>query len=80
MDACTTPTLFLHSDEDYRCWMAEGLQMVNALLQHGVPTRMILFHGENHELSRSGMPAHRIRRLQEITDWFARYAGEPQKS
>lgn len=73
MDRCTTPTLFLHADEDYRCWMAEGLQMVNALMQHGVPTRMILFHGENHELSRSGMPAHRIRRLREITDWFNAY-------
>ena len=44
----------------------------------GVPTRMCLFHGENHELSRSGKPKHRIRRLREITSWFDHYLkGEP---
>ena len=74
----TTPTLFIHSDEDYRCPMAEGIQMYTALADRGVPTRLCLFHGENHELSRSGKPAHRVRRLQEITDWFGKYsrAGE----
>lgn len=65
-----TPTLFIHSDEDYRCWMAEGLQMFAALKMHGIPTRMCLFSGANHELSRSGKPVNRIRRLREITDWF----------
>jgi dipeptidyl aminopeptidase/acylaminoacyl peptidase len=29
-----------------------------------------MFRGENHELSRSGKPKHRIRRLREITEWF----------
>ena len=68
-----TPTLFLHSDQDFRCWMAEGLQMFTALKLHGVQTRLCLFHGENHELSRSGTPRHRIRRLKEMTDWFQKY-------
>ena len=72
-DKVTTPTLFLHSDEDYRCWMAEAVQMYTALQIHNVPTRLCLFHGENHELSRSGKPKHRIRRLQEITGWFEQY-------
>ena len=67
------PTLFLHSDEDYRCPLSEGYQMYAALQQRGVETRMIIFHGENHELSRSGKPRHRIRRLQEITQWFERH-------
>ena len=70
----TTPTLFIHSDEDYRCPMAEGLQMYTALVDRGVPARLCLFHGENHELSRSGKPKHRGRRLQEITDWFEKYS------
>ena len=69
-DKATTPTLFIHSDMDYRCWMAEGLQMFTALKLHGVPARLCLFHGENHELSRSGRPLHRLRRIQEITDWL----------
>ena len=54
--------------------MADAIQMLQALLMHGVPARMCLFHGENHELSRSGKPKHRIRRLKEITDWFDQYA------
>ena len=72
-DKCVTPTLFIHSDEDYRCWMAEGLQMYTALKVHGCAARLCLFHGENHELSRSGKPKHRARRLKEITDWFDKY-------
>lgn len=69
-DKVVTPTLFLHSDEDYRCWMVEGIQMYTALQMHGVETRMCLFHGESHELSRSGKPHNRVRRLKEITEWF----------
>mgnify|MGYP005769070159 CR=1 FL=1 len=69
-----TPTLFIHSDEDYRCPLAEGLQMYTSLAALGVPTRLCLFHGENHELSRSGKPQHRVRRLTEITNWFEKYA------
>ena len=69
-----TPTLFIHSDEDYRCPLAEGLQMFTSLAAKGVPTRLCLFHGENHELSRSGKPQHRVRRLTEITNWFEKYA------
>ena len=69
----TTPTLFIHSDEDYRCPVDQGLQMYAALVDRGVPARLCLFHGENHELSRSGKPKHRIRRLTEITNWFEKY-------
>ena len=65
-----TPTLFIQSDEDYRCWMSDAIQMYSALKQNGTPTRMVLFHGENHELSRSGKPENRVTRLREIGDWF----------
>ena len=69
-DKVKTPTLFIHSEEDYRCWLAEGLQMFTALKYHGIEARLCMFRGENHELSRSGKPKHRIRRLTEITNWF----------
>ena len=75
-DRCTTLTLFIHSEEDYRCWMVEALQMYSTLIHHGVPTRLCLFHGENHELSRGGKPKGRIRRLQEITAWMDKYLKE----
>lgn len=71
-----TPTLFIQSDEDYRCWMSGAIQMFNALQQNGVPSRIALFHGETHELSRSGRPHNRISRLTEIGDWFEKYLKE----
>jgi dipeptidyl aminopeptidase/acylaminoacyl peptidase len=72
-DRIKTPTLVLHSDNDYRCPAAEGIQMFYALRHFGIPSRLCVFHGENHELSRSGKPKNRIRRLREITDWMDRY-------
>lgn len=69
-----TPTLIIHSEEDHRCPIAEGYQLYTALVYLRVPTRMVVFHGENHELSRTGKPAHRLRRLEEITGWFEKYA------
>ena len=74
-DQVKTPTLFLHSFEDYRCPVDQGYQMYSALIAHGVESRLVLFRGENHELSRSGKPKHRIRRLNEITTWFEQHRG-----
>ncbi len=68
-----TPTLFIHSNEDYRCPMEQGMQLFTALKEKGVPARFVYFKGENHELSRSGKPMHRKKRLQEITDWMEKY-------
>ena len=69
-DRVKTPTLFIHSFEDYRCPIDQGYQMFTALVAHGVESKMVCFRGENHELSRSGKPAHRLKRLNEITAWF----------
>ncbi|MDY2918453.1 MAG: S9 family peptidase [Anaerococcus sp.] len=69
----TTPTLFIHSDEDYRCPLEQGLQMYTRIKLNGVDTKMYIFHGENHELSRSGRPKGRLKRLSEIKAWFDKY-------
>ncbi|MCM1992186.1 S9 family peptidase [Oceanirhabdus seepicola] len=69
-DKVKTPTLFIHADEDYRCYFAEGIQMFTALKYHNVESKFCIFKGENHELSRSGKPINRIGRLKEITEWF----------
>ena len=70
---CKTPTLFIHSDEDYRCYMAEGIAMFSAIKRNGCPAKLCLFHGENHELSRSGKPENRIDRMREIIEWMDTY-------
>ncbi len=72
-DKCKTPTLFIHADEDYCCYQSCAFQMFTALKYHSCDARLVLFHGENHELSRSGAPKHRIRRIKEITDWFEKF-------
>lgn len=71
-----TPTLFLHSLNDYRCYHVESMQMYAALQYFHIPTRMVLFKNEHHGLSRDGHPRNRIRRLKEITDWMDDYLKE----
>ena len=68
-----TPTLFIHSNEDYRCPMEQGMQMYTALKANGIDTKLVYFKGENHELSRHGKPTHRLKRLNEITNWFKKH-------
>ncbi len=68
-----TPTLVIHSEEDYRCPVEQAEQWFAALKLHGVPTRLVRFPGENHELSRSGRPDRRVTRLHEYLNWLSRF-------
>ncbi|MDR3264454.1 MAG: S9 family peptidase [Synergistaceae bacterium] len=69
-DQIKTPTLVIHSEEDHRCELSQGLQMFTALKRNGIESKMCVFRGENHELSRSGRPKPRLARLGEIIRWF----------
>lgn len=69
----TTPTLFIHPREDYRCDMVESVQMYTALKSFDVETKLCIFRGENHDLGISGKPTNRIKRLREILAWFNKY-------
>ncbi len=73
VDKVETPTLFIHSLMDHNCPLSEAMQMFAAIKYRGIPSRMCLFEGESHELSRSGKPRHRVRRIREITEWMDRY-------
>ena len=65
-----TPVMIIHSLEDYRCYVGEALQFYTALKYNGKKARLVLFPGENHDLSRTGKPSHRVERLNIIRDWF----------
>ena len=66
-----TPTMFVLGEADYRTPpSAGGEQMFRALKYRKIPTVMVRFPGESHELSRSGQPWHRIERLEHIVGWF----------
>jgi dipeptidyl aminopeptidase/acylaminoacyl peptidase len=70
VNSVSTPTLIIHAEEDHRCPIEQGEQWFVALRRLGVEARFVRFPFENHELSRSGRPDRRVRRLREILDWY----------
>jgi dipeptidyl aminopeptidase/acylaminoacyl peptidase len=68
-----TPLLIIHSDNDLRCPLEQAEQWYVALKRLGNITEMMIFHGENHNLSRTGKPANRLVRLDAILNWFNKY-------
>jgi dipeptidyl aminopeptidase/acylaminoacyl peptidase len=72
-DRITLPFLIIHSEHDWRCPVEQAQRLFVALKRRGVPVEMLLFPGEGHELSRSGLPSHRIARFDAILDWWSRY-------
>jgi dipeptidyl aminopeptidase/acylaminoacyl peptidase len=75
--AITTPTLVIHAEEDWRCPVEQGARLYVELKRRGVPTELLLFPGEGHELSRSGRPRHRMARFEHILRWWARWLPTP---
>ena len=69
----TTPTLILHSEDDWRCPIEQAEQYFMALLRNGTTTEFIRFPSEGHEMSRGGKPKHRQERFEAILDWHSRY-------
>ena len=69
-----TPLMLILGEADYRTPPSSGGdQMFRALKFRKIPTVMVRFPGESHELSRSGKPWHRIERLQHIVGWFDKW-------
>ena len=73
VDRVRTPTLMVHSEDDFRCPIEQAEQFLVALWQNDVPAEMLRFPGEGHELSRSGKPKHRVERFQAILAWHDKY-------
>ncbi len=74
IDKVTTPLMLIEGEADYRTPpMSGGEQMFRALKYRKIPTVMVRFPGESHELSRSGVPRHRVERLDHIVAWFDKY-------
>lgn len=69
-----TPMMFILGEADWRTPpYAGGEELFRALKYRKVPTVMVRFPNEGHELSRSGQPWHRIERLQHIVGWFDKW-------
>jgi len=69
-----TPMMFILGEADYRTPpTGGGEQFFRALKYKKIPTVMVRFPRESHELSRSGEPWHRVERLENIVNWFDLY-------
>lgn len=72
-DQVRTPTLVIHSEQDLRCPLSQALRYYSQLRLADVPAELLVFPGENHELSRSGSPLHRRQRFEAILAWWRRH-------
>jgi len=70
-DSISIPMLIIHSEQDWRCPLEQAQRLFVALKLRGSPVEMLLFPGEGHELTRSGLPSHRVARFEAILEWFA---------
>ncbi len=68
-----TPTLVLHSDNDYRVPLEQGEQWFRALKHYGVNAELVIFPRENHNLTRTGEPKHLVESLNWQCWWFDRF-------
>ena len=69
----TTPSLIIHSENDFRCPVEQGEQLFAVLIDNGIEAEMLRFPDSSHELSRSGKPKYRRERFDAIVDWHRRH-------
>ncbi|SFS04526.1 Dipeptidyl aminopeptidase/acylaminoacyl peptidase [Microbacterium sp. cf046] len=72
VDRVTTPTLVIHSELDFRCPLEQATRYYSALKRQGTEAELLVFPGENHELTRAGQPRHRVERFAAVLDWWKR--------
>jgi dipeptidyl aminopeptidase/acylaminoacyl peptidase len=71
--AVHTPVMLLHADEDTRAPIDQTLQEFTSLKILGQTVEYVAVPDENHDLSRTGSPIHRVERLHLILAWLAKY-------
>ena len=67
------PFLIIHSEDDLRCPISQAEELFVAMRLLGKDVTFYRFPGEDHELSRSGSPVHRVQRAEIILDFFAQH-------
>jgi len=74
-DRIKTPTLFLVGELDNNVPMPATEQMYQALRQLGVETKMVVYPGEYHGISR---PTFQLDRLNRYAEWFDSHLGKAE--
>jgi dipeptidyl aminopeptidase/acylaminoacyl peptidase len=71
-DRIKTPTIFLCGEKDFNVPLVNSEQMYQALRSLNVPTRLVIYPGEYHGLSK---PSYIQDRLERMIEWYGRYLG-----
>ncbi len=69
-DTIKTPTLFLCAANDFNVPCNGAEQMYQALRSRNLPTKLIIYPGQNHGLT---VPSYQQHRLQQYADWIKTY-------
>ncbi len=72
-DRIKTPTLFLCGEKDFNVPLINSEQMYQALRSLDVPTRLVIYPGQFHGLSK---PSYVQDRLERMIDWYQDHLGE----
>ena len=78
-DKVRTPTLVVAGADDIRVAVAEAYLLDHALHNLGIPSELLIFPGEGHELDKN--PWHGKIKVREELQWLQKYGGiatEPQ--
>ncbi len=73
IENCTTPTLVIHGEHDWRCPIEQGEQVFASLRRRGIETAMIRFPGCSHIFSIIGKPSLRLKRFRAMEAWLDRH-------
>jgi dipeptidyl aminopeptidase/acylaminoacyl peptidase len=68
-----TPLMIIAGEEDWDCTIDQAEQMFVALKKLKKTVELLTFPGENHNLSRTGKPSHRVERFGHYLRWFNKY-------
>jgi len=71
-DAIRTPTLFYCAERDFNVPCNGTEQMYQALRSLRVPTRLVVYPNESHELR---VPSYLQDRMERLLEWYDRWLG-----
>jgi len=74
VDRIRTPLMITAGEVDWRCPLSQSEQLYVSLKKRGVPTRLVIYQGERHDIRK---PRRAIDRIRRILEWFALYGGIP---
>jgi dipeptidyl aminopeptidase/acylaminoacyl peptidase len=73
IDKVTTPTLIVGGADDIRVYVGEDYLLERALHTRGIPSSLLIFPGEGHELDKN--PWHGKIKVREELKWLEKYGG-----